>query len=64
VVAPFAHDALPLHPANLQWFDLTTGPFDARVEELIRSFPELRERVEQVQGESAQRLQRLIWALG
>lgn len=37
VVAPFAHDALPPHLANLQWFDLTTGPFDARVEELIRS---------------------------
>lgn len=37
VVAPFAHDAFPPQVANLQWFDLTTGPFDARVEELIRS---------------------------
>ena len=37
VVASFAHDALPPHLANLQWFDLTTRPFDARIEELIRS---------------------------
>jgi len=37
VVAPFARDALPPHLANLQWFDLTTGPFDAQVEELLRS---------------------------
>ena len=37
VVAPLAHDALSPHLANLQWFDLTTGPFDARVEALIRS---------------------------
>lgn len=36
VVAPFAHDALPAHLANLQGFDLTTGPFEARVPELIR----------------------------
>jgi hypothetical protein len=25
------------HLANRQWFDLATGPFDARVEDLIRS---------------------------
>ncbi len=37
IVAPFAHDVLPLQLANLQWFDLTTGPFDERVEELIRN---------------------------
>ena len=37
VVAPFAHDALPPHLAHLEWFNLTTGPFDARVEERICS---------------------------
>ncbi|MDR3690911.1 MAG: toll/interleukin-1 receptor domain-containing protein [Fimbriimonas sp.] len=36
VVAPFAHNALPLQLAKIQWFDLTTGPFDERIEELIR----------------------------
>ena len=37
VVAPFARDALPPCLANLQWFDLPTGPIDVRVEEPIRS---------------------------
>lgn len=37
VVAPFAREALPPPLANLQWFDLTAGPFEERVEELIRS---------------------------
>jgi hypothetical protein len=37
VVAPFARVALPPHLANIQWFDLTTGPFDERIQELIRN---------------------------
>ena len=37
VVAPFARGTLPPQLANRQWFDLTTGPFDERVEELIRN---------------------------
>jgi len=37
LVTPFPREALPLQLANLQWFDLTTGPFDERVEELIRN---------------------------
>jgi hypothetical protein len=37
VVAPSMREALPPHLANLQWFDLTIGRFDAQVEELIRS---------------------------
>lgn len=35
--APFATDLLSPQLADIQWFDLTTGPFEARVEELIRS---------------------------
>ena len=37
VIAPFPPGELPLPLANIQWFDLTRGPFEARVEELIRS---------------------------
>lgn len=37
VIAPFARPALPRPLADLQWSDLTTGRFDERVEELIRS---------------------------
>ena len=37
VVAPIAREALPPQLANIQWFDLTTGPFEERVEELIRN---------------------------
>jgi len=31
VVAPFAREALPEAFANIQWFDLTTGVFEQRV---------------------------------
>ena len=37
VVAPFERESLPPQLANIQWFDLTTGRFDERVQELIRS---------------------------
>jgi hypothetical protein len=37
IIAPFAHEALSPQLANIQWFDLTTGPLEARIEELIRS---------------------------
>jgi len=37
VIQPFPPDALPPQRANIQWFNLTTGPFEERVEELIRS---------------------------
>jgi hypothetical protein len=37
IVAPFAREALPPALANLQWFDLTAGPLEERVAELIRS---------------------------
>lgn len=37
VIAPFSREALPVQLASLQWFDLTKGQFDERVEELIRS---------------------------
>lgn len=37
IIAPFAAELLSPQLANIQWFDLTTGPFEARVEELIRS---------------------------
>ena len=37
VVAPFMRGALPLQLTNIQWFDLTTGPFEERVEDLIRN---------------------------
>ena len=37
VGAPFECHALPPHLANLQWFDFTTGTFDLRLKELIRS---------------------------
>jgi hypothetical protein len=37
IIAPFAREALSPQLANIQWFDLTTRPFEARVEELIRS---------------------------
>lgn len=42
IVAPFAHESLPLQLSHIQWFDLTTGPFDQRVQELIRN-PKTRE---------------------
>ena len=37
VIAPFAKDALPDQLAKIQWFDLTTGPFEERVEALIQN---------------------------
>ena len=37
IAAPFPHEALPPALANLQSFDLTTGPLDERLAELIRS---------------------------
>jgi hypothetical protein len=37
VVAPFAREALPPALASLQWFDLTEGQLEERVEELIRN---------------------------
>ena len=37
IVAPFERAALPLELANIQWFDLTKGRFEERVEELIRN---------------------------
>jgi len=35
VIAPFAHEDIPLQLAIIQWFDLTSGPLEARIEELI-----------------------------
>jgi len=37
IITPFASDALPPQLARIQWFDFTTGPFDERIEELIRN---------------------------
>lgn len=37
IVAPFAREALPLQLTNLQWFDITKGRFEERMEELIRN---------------------------
>jgi hypothetical protein len=37
IIQPFLPDALPPQLANIQWFNLTTGPFEERFEELIRS---------------------------
>jgi hypothetical protein len=36
-IEPFALETLPLALRNIQWFDLTTGPLEERVEELIRN---------------------------
>ncbi len=35
LVTPFATPTLPLQLQAIQWFDLTSGPFDDRMEELI-----------------------------
>lgn len=37
LITPSIRDILPAQLFNIQWFDLTTGPFEERVEELIRS---------------------------
>ncbi|MCB2231732.1 toll/interleukin-1 receptor domain-containing protein [bacterium] len=37
VVAPCAHEALPVPLGNIQLFDLTTGPFDERMSSLIHN---------------------------
>lgn len=37
VIAPFPLESLPPQLANIQWFDLTTGVFEQRKMELIRS---------------------------
>lgn len=37
VITPFARESLPPQLADIQWFDLTTGPFDQRAQELIRN---------------------------
>ena len=37
IVSPFDRTSLPSELRSIQWFDLTTGPFDDRVEELIRN---------------------------
>jgi len=35
VIAPFDQGKMPHELANIQWFDLTSSPFDQRIEELI-----------------------------
>ncbi len=37
VIAPFPHQTLPPQLANIQWFDLTTGPLEGRIAALIQS---------------------------
>lgn len=37
VITPSICENLPRQLFNIQWFDLATGPFDERVEELIRN---------------------------
>ena len=37
IVSKFDRSAIPRELQSIQWFDLTTGPFDERVEELIRN---------------------------
>jgi TIR domain len=37
VVAPFLREALPPALRDIQWFDLTTGPWEERIAALIRS---------------------------
>jgi hypothetical protein len=37
VVAPFARESLPPQLATLQWFDISTGRFEERMAQLIRS---------------------------
>ncbi len=37
IIAPFPPGFMPLQLASILWFDLTTGPFEERVEELVRS---------------------------
>ena len=37
IISPFERGAMPLQLAKIQWFDLASGPFEERVEELIRN---------------------------
>jgi hypothetical protein len=37
LVAPFAPELLPRDQFKFEWFDLTNGSFDERVEGLIRN---------------------------
>jgi len=35
IIAPFDKDKIPPHLRNIQWFDLSAGPLDQRVDDLI-----------------------------